>query len=245
VGETCDADTDCTSGLCVDDACKPTPAADGSPCKRDSNCASGVCSSLNSLGIGVCGPQTNGSACLRNQECTAGVCDQSVCGASNGTACTGDAFCQSGYCATSVCTAPLPTTEGCTRNAMCQTGLCTNGTCQCLGPLDTATFVAQCCTGTWTIVPASAEADGSVIPSHSACNDSAGLSCTLTAECETGQTCGGRGICCYAQGIAAAHQACCSGALDSSGNCTGSATGSACKAGDECASGTCTNQTCA
>lgn len=143
MGEPCDADAECASGLCLDDAgaryCS-RPCTDDAACMNDAfHCRGGSC---------IRGPREGvGGVCVGNEDCESGIC----AAAGDRVWCT--AFCDDA----NPCPAGLSCTEAggarvcapdlgiigevCTSNAECASGICAlsgvEGTCTRLcGPED-------------------------------------------------------------------------------------------------------------
>lgn len=125
LGEPCDDDMACASGVCLDDlgsryctaACEAS-----SDCPASFHCRTGQCVR------GV--PAAAGEPCVANEDCEGGICatsgDTSFCTST----CSGDSACPSGFACTSVgdvsvCTpgAGLPG-DGCESEKDCSSGLC-------------------------------------------------------------------------------------------------------------------------
>jgi hypothetical protein len=99
VGEPCDADNDCVSGLCIGETCSSGEA--GSSCVVDGDCTNDLaCRDLQ------CGPRQLGDGCVEDIDCAAafGGCFADSCVAqASGDPCDSDAECGVNACVGGVC----------------------------------------------------------------------------------------------------------------------------------------------
>jgi len=120
-GETCQNDSDCLVGTCIQGKCTQSgKLPDGAACTIDSQCESeqcneGICGSGNQTpptGTGGVQPQPNGSICTDASECESLFCFEGFCRANgdipDSGACEVDQECISGGCIEGFCNLPVP-----------------------------------------------------------------------------------------------------------------------------------------
>ena len=73
----CSVNSDCTTGICDNETCKPCGATGWSTCLEDSQCCTG-----NNCIDGTCSCNTTDCACNDNSNCQSGVCESGTCAAS-------------------------------------------------------------------------------------------------------------------------------------------------------------------
>jgi hypothetical protein len=161
MGKHCSAAADCSTAVCVGNACG---CATGADCPAGfTNCVAGVCqpdiSCTNRIKDGSetdvdcggsCQPCAPGQQCATGADCTATVCNSGTCGCVSTTDCpAGTADCVAGVCRPASCgdnvkdgtetdvdcggpSCPLCTaTQTCSTGWDCTTGICRHNTCGC------------------------------------------------------------------------------------------------------------------
>ena len=256
-GESCNESDDCVDGVSCTEKLffgKCGPKADGAVCASNGACASGRCS------LGKCkAKSTDGDSCVTNADCATGDCQfkllnlKGVCGQNlkTGTACVNSAQCLSDRCqdfkcaekkqdggecdsaddcAASSCTEPLLSGRCgkkaigvlCVTNGACATGSCDGFPSKCTGTNpdgDLCNENADCATGdcvAWAGLELAGRSFGGVCGNEL----KEGLKCVKDGQC-TSKRCdhqGGLNWVCKAK---VADQV-------------------ACRADDDCLSGTCT-----
>lgn len=116
-GQACEADTQCTTGLCRDTVCCRTECRAGERCNHPSD-------------LGSCTPEgeerPRGSRCESGDQCQSGFCVDQVCCIA-GTCPTG-ARCDIPATA-GLCAAPAASGQSCERTQHCASGLCIDSFC--------------------------------------------------------------------------------------------------------------------
>ena len=126
LGETCERDNQCGSGICAGGAC--TDGSDGSVCDAASDCTSSNC------GNSVC-CAADETCCGSDGDCSQGICDldtHSCRVRTEGDSCTQDAECDTSHCTNEVCCAADKVC--CTTDDQCVDGevCCAAGECKAL-----------------------------------------------------------------------------------------------------------------
>jgi hypothetical protein len=157
----CNANADCTSGVCATHTCAAATCSDGIKNGLETGIDCG----------GTCAPCADGVACLVPGDCTSHVCTGLVCqapscadGVRNGTetdvdcggascgacadnqVCRINADCTSGLCQGGVCTAKLGQGSACTANGECTNGLCVDNFCcdkACAGTCESCSLAGK------------------------------------------------------------------------------------------------------
>ncbi|MCB9591570.1 MAG: matrixin family metalloprotease [Sandaracinaceae bacterium] len=156
----CTRDSDCSSGeRCSGGSCVPAGmgAALGQPCEAQTDCQSGLC--RGGACTSTCNWADPTGSCPSGFYCDAddSVCDAAYCtagsagGGADGASCGADTDCASGLCASGRCAAPcIPGGAiGCPSGLACQVGtLACRGSCQRSGALgDPCETNGDCTTG--------------------------------------------------------------------------------------------------
>jgi len=126
----CIRDSQCVSGGCVNNLCKPVPLANGASCNNSLQCESGFCNVYEVAPTCVTLPLANGAACVSGSVCDSKVCFGGVCttGAGLGTDCGGmlEPCAKDFYCDTKLsrpsCAAKLSPGDACDTSEQCYGG---------------------------------------------------------------------------------------------------------------------------
>jgi hypothetical protein len=124
-GDACDADWGCWSGICQGGTCR---AMDGDNCTAASGCSTySFCYYADSC----MAKKPTGDGCDSDDWCGTGLCENGTCRDPTGTDCYDEdnagAKCFAGSCADGVCAAPSPTLQDfarCSADADCSSGYC-------------------------------------------------------------------------------------------------------------------------
>jgi len=193
LGEPCQGDDWCQSGLCRDGACATLGCTSiGQGCGGAADCCSGLCDDTHACGW----KRSVGEACAGDGDCRSDICRahvcQDECQATN-EGCWWDGDCCAGnYCEyvagsdslySSQCVALHAAGTACSADNMCTSGLCRDGTCQAEGCLanDVECYSSlECCTGACSYTGVSYAAGHCFTPL------AAGLACEADAWCASG-----------------------------------------------------------
>ncbi len=237
LGFACAGDSDCASGLCIEESRAGTSVSwTGGTCTRE--CTANPCEAASSCVAFSDGTSWCVAGCGQSSDCRAGyVCSLAVSG------CLPD--CRLGFsCGTSLSCDPTtgacgPGIQGigapCTGDAECKSGLCTVEQSNASGKQWAGGYCTQVCTSSTPCQDAAScitYEDGS---SYCA------ASCASTSDCRTGYVCSAAAKLCLPdcrQGWSCGTALTCD---DLTGNCTGMTLdiGAACATADDCASGLC------
>lgn len=145
VGDGCDVDTDCATGLCEENVCSADEATCfdlGSDCFSDGDCCEGFCSlNFDSYGPGACtAPLADGEYCTWNTQCAGGGCLDNACTSECGavgaectwsgiTCCPGTVCVERGPYVPGECAPPLSPGAYCEFDVECLSRQCVDNAC--------------------------------------------------------------------------------------------------------------------